>query len=53
VYDYAFYQCRYLSKINSEEEYFQYLDASYAEANNYVGSLKVVIEKEKLRELFE
>ena len=53
VYDYAFYQCRYLSRLDSEEAYFQYLGASYAEARDYVNSLKRVIEKEKLRELFE
>lgn len=53
VYDYAFYQCRYLSKLNNEDEYFQYLDASYAEADGYVASLKQVIEKENLRALFD
>jgi hypothetical protein len=52
VYDYAFYQCRYLSKINSEEEYFEYLGASYAEAPNYVSALKSTIEKENLKALF-
>lgn len=52
VYDYAFYQCRYLSKIGSEGEYFQYLSASYAEDTNYVNVLKDVIEKESLRTLF-
>lgn len=53
VYDYAFYQSRYLSELKTEEEYFMYLDRSYAEADNYVTSLKLTIEKEKLRELFE
>lgn len=53
VYDYAFYQCRYLGKINSEEEYFQYLGASYAEAPDYVTTIKRVIEREKLKDLFE
>lgn len=53
VYDYAFYQCRYLGTINSEEAYFQYLDASYAEASDYVNTIKRVIERERLRELFE
>ena len=53
VYDYAFYQSRYLSELKTEEEYFMYLDRSYAEADNYVISLKSTIEKEKLRELFE
>jgi len=52
VYDYAFYQCRYLSKIDSEEDYFEYLGASYAEAPNYVNVLKATIEKENLKALF-
>lgn len=53
VYDYAFYQCRYLSKLQTEEEYFQYLGASYAEATDYVESLKFVIKKNNLIELFK
>lgn len=53
VYDYAFYQCRYLGGIKTEEEYFRYLNASYAEDPNYVSKVKAVIKKEKLRELFE
>jgi len=53
VYDYAFYQSRYLSKLKTEEEYFQYLDESYAEAANYVETLKGMIERENLREIFE
>lgn len=53
VYDYAFYQGRYLSKLRTEEEYFNYLDESYAEAPNYVETLKGMIERENLKELFE
>jgi uncharacterized FlgJ-related protein len=53
VYDYAFYQCRYLSSIRTESEYFQYLSASYAEAGDYVDILKKVIEREGLKQLFE
>jgi hypothetical protein len=53
VYDYAFYQSRYLSKLNTEEEYFQYLGESYAEAPNYVEALKGMIRRENLREIFE
>lgn len=53
VYDYAFYQCRYLSSIKNEAEYLQYLGASYAEDPNYVKSLKIMIDKYKLRELFK
>ena len=53
VYDYAFYQCRYLSKLDTEDEYFQYLGASYAEASNYVKMLKQVIKKNDLEKIFE
>lgn len=53
VYDYAFYQCRYLSSLRTESEYFQYLSASYAEDPNYVAAVRQAIEKYKLRELFQ
>lgn len=53
IYDYAFYQCRYLSSISTEESYFKYLSESYAESPTYVQSLKRVIEDEKLREKFQ
>lgn len=52
VYDYAFYQCRYLSNINTEAEYYQYLGGSYAEAGNYVEVIKKTVESEGLKELF-
>ena len=54
LYDYAFYQCRYMSNARTEEEYFLALNASYAEVGGqYSIALKNVIEKEKLREKFE
>lgn len=53
VYDYAFYQCRYLSGIKSESEYFQYIGATYAEDSGYVEAIKKVIARENLKELFE
>lgn len=54
VYDYAFYQCRYLSNLKSEMEYFLYLSNVYAEAGGgYVNLVKKVIEKEKLKEKFK
>lgn len=53
VYDYAFYQCRYLSSIKSEAEYFEYLSASYAEDSGYVDAIKKVIQREKLKDLFD
>jgi hypothetical protein len=40
VYDYAFYQCRYLSAINTEEEYYRYLAGSYAEDPHYVTKVQ-------------
>ena len=52
VYDYAFYQCRYLGGISTEEDYYAYLSQNYAEAGNYVQILKNVVEKEKLKDLF-
>jgi len=52
VLDYSFYQCRYLSNINTEEQYFQYLSQSYAENPNYVSILKDMIKKENLKARF-
>ena len=52
VYDYAFYQCRYMGRVNSEDEYYQALDATYAEAGQYSQHLKQIIEKEHLKDLF-
>jgi uncharacterized FlgJ-related protein len=53
VYDYAFYQCRYLGSIKTEDEYFKYLSESYAEADGYINILKKVIQKENLVKKFE
>ena len=53
VYDYAFYQCRYLGQINTENEYYLYLSNTYAEAGEgYVKLLKDIIQTEKLKEKF-
>jgi len=53
VYDYAFYQCRYMSNARTEAEYFAALDASYAEANYYSGTLKGIIKKQNLKAIFK
>lgn len=53
VYDYAFYQSRYMSKAKNEEEYFYILGQSYAEAPEYVNALKSHIQKNNLRDLFD
>jgi uncharacterized FlgJ-related protein len=50
--DYAFYQCRFLSNINTEEQYFQYLEQSYAEDINYVKRIKDIIQKNNLKSKF-
>src|SRR6056300_690426 len=53
VYDYAFYQCRYLSGLKTEEEYLAYLGRSYAEDPNYLSKIRGLVKRENLRELFE
>lgn len=53
VLDYSFYQCKYLSNINTDEQYFQYLEQSYAEDTTYVSKLKSIIKKENLKDLFK
>lgn len=54
IYDYAFYQCRYLGNIKGETEYYLYLSSVYAEAGDgYVNLIKKVIQDEKLKERFK
>jgi hypothetical protein len=53
IYDYAFYQCRYLSNLQSEEAYYAYLQNSYAEDPNYVKILKSIVQREQLKALFQ
>ena len=43
VLDFALWQCRYLGNITTEEEYFRYLKANYAEDPNYINKLKNLI----------
>jgi uncharacterized FlgJ-related protein len=52
VLDMAFFQCAYLNDINTEEKYYLYLSANYAEAPTYVQTLKGVVEKQKLKLYF-
>lgn len=44
VLDFALWQCRYLSNINTREQYFEYLRANYAEDPNYVSKLKKMLQ---------
>lgn len=52
LYDYALYVSTYLSKINTEDEYYEYLSQYYAQDVKYVVKLKAIIEKGKLKEKF-
>jgi flagellum-specific peptidoglycan hydrolase FlgJ len=45
VLDYALYQCKYLSGINSKDEYLQYLKQNYAEDPNYFNKLTKLLKK--------
>jgi replicative DNA helicase len=47
LYDYAFYQCRYLGKINNETDYYNYLGKTYAEDPDYIDKLKKMANKNK------
>ena len=53
VLDYAFWYSSYARKCKSEEELFHLLDQQYAEANQYVSSLKRIISKQQLEEKFK
>lgn len=52
VYDYAFFQSRYLNDLRTEDAYLSYLDRNYAEAPEYDKAILRVIEHQNLREIF-
>lgn len=52
VYDYAFYQSRYMSAAKSEDDYYYILSQSYAEAPNYIEALKNEVRKHNLKSYF-
>ena len=43
VLDFALWQCRYLSTINTRGEYLRYLKANYAEDPNYINKLEKIL----------
>ena len=53
LYDYALYSATYLSKLTTEDDYFDYLKQSYAEDANYVSKLKSLIQRNNLKSKFE
>jgi uncharacterized FlgJ-related protein len=52
VIDYAMFQAAYLKDLKTEAAYLLYLDANYAEAQGYDSAVKKMVEREKLKELF-
>lgn len=48
VVDYALYQCAFLSKLYTEDAYYQYLKENYAESPDYVQNVKKMAEEFKL-----
>ena len=53
VYDYAMWSACVTSGLSTEIEYFNKLSERYAEDSSYVLKLKDIINKEKLKNLFE
>lgn len=51
--DYGYYYSTYLNKINTEEEYYNYLSQYYAEDPEYVFKLKKIIDSCNLKNLFK
>jgi uncharacterized FlgJ-related protein len=51
-YDYCIYYSSYLRKLDTEEEYYEYLSQNYAEDPHYVTTLKAMIAKENLKSKF-
>lgn len=52
ILDYALFYATYLHQLKTEDEYYAYLDARYAEANNYSGTLKKIIKDNNLKERY-
>ena len=52
VYDYAFFQSRYLNDLRTEKQYLEYLDRNYAEASDYDKAILKMIENRGLKKLF-
>ena len=51
--DFAFHRATYFSKLKTEQDYYNYLGKYYAEDPSYVGKLKSMVNKHKLKNKFE
>lgn len=52
VLDYALYSSKFIPDISSENDYYDFLKKYYAEDPNYITKLKIIIENERLKDLF-
>lgn len=52
ILDMAFFQCSYLNDINTEEKYYLYLSANYAESPAYTQMVKNIVKDQKLKLYF-
>lgn len=52
VYDYAIFQSRYLYKLDTENQYLNYLDKNYAMKEDYDEIIKRVVNRYNLRKQF-
>ena len=53
LYDFAFHRATYLSKLRTENDYYQYLGKYYAEDPGYIYKLKTMVNKHKLKDKFK
>lgn len=52
VYDYGFLYASYLSKLQTEDDYYSYLSQYYAEDTLYVSKVKTIIKENNLKSIF-
>ena len=48
--DFAFHRATYFSKLKTEQDYYNYLGKYYAEDPSYIGKLKSMVNKHKLKD---
>ena len=51
--DFAFHRATYFSKLKTEQDYYNYLGKYYAEDPSYIGKLKSMVNKHKLKDKFK
>ena len=51
--DFAFHRATYFSKLKTEQDYYNYLGKYYAEDPSYIGKLKSMVNKHKLKNIFK